>query len=448
MKFEQQTSALKLATVIAFAISACTEGIDENEDLSAVRGKNFEVWLIDQSNSNGTFGGRIHIYPGSELSRFNPSNVTASQVIDLGADAAALCLASTGANPVRPHMIFFNATASHAVIAFVASGHVLIMNADTRAPVSCLRMSVGTAGARQAHAAVPAPNDEYIVVANQNGKILERIDTNYATNTFTHVPAASLDLANCTTPNGVACQLAGVRPDNAPICPIVDSSSSYVFTTLRGGGMFVIDPRTVPMSIVAEYDSSTVHGNGCGGIEARGQMYVNSGGATAANLTEFDVYSFPLRGYAAGNAVNTPAPQVVFSDDNPGFDRDSHGIMAPKGGHKLWVLDRASNLVEVFDTHTNQRVNTIALSHPMSADPTPDLGHVLGTSKRMFLSLRGPNPLTGDPHVATGSTPGLGILQIDGNGEDGQLIAVLPIHNIDATGVERADGHGVRIREF
>jgi hypothetical protein len=66
----------------------------------------------------------------------------------------------------------------------------------------------------------------------------------------------------------------------------------------------------------------------------------------------------------------------------------------------------------------------------------------------MFISLRGPNPLTGDPHVATGSTPGLGIIQMDSTGEDGELISILPIHNIDATGVERADGHGVRVREF
>ncbi len=48
------------------------------------------------------------------------------------------------------------------------------------------------------------------------------------------------------------------------------------------------------MRIVAEYDKDAIHGNGCGGLEAAGKMYVNSGGGTMANLREFDVYAFPL----------------------------------------------------------------------------------------------------------------------------------------------------------
>jgi hypothetical protein len=150
-------------------------------------------------------------------------------------------------------------------------------------------------------------------VANQNGKRLDRIRTDYATNTF--VLDSSLDLANGLTPNGIPREFPG-RPDNAPIIIVPDATSSLAFVTLRGGGLFVVDPTTTPIKILAEYDTTTIHASGFGGIEANGRMYINSGaGAASTNPSEFDVYRFPLSGYAASNLPNTPAPVVVFSDD-------------------------------------------------------------------------------------------------------------------------------------
>ena len=40
-------------------------------------------------------------------------------------------------------------------------------------------------------------------------------------------------------------------------------ASRYVFVTLRGGGLFIVDAKATPMQIVAEYDIDTVHPNGC-----------------------------------------------------------------------------------------------------------------------------------------------------------------------------------------
>ena len=270
----------------------------------------------------------MYIYDGAKLAGLGAANVLLD-VIDLAGGTASLCMSATGANPVRPHMLFFNTEQTHAVLSFVASGHVVIFDAATRSPVSCIRTSVGAGGSRQAHAASPSPDSSYILVANQNGKLLERIDTTYSTNTFSLNAAATLDLVACVTPNGVACQLAGVRPDNAPICPIVDSSSNLGFVTLRGGGLFVVDPKATPMTIQGEYDMATVHPNGCGATQAAGRMFINSGGGTAANLAEFDVYAFPLSGYSAANPPNTPAPALIFSDDVG--DRDSHGSNGHQG---------------------------------------------------------------------------------------------------------------------
>lgn len=119
----------------------------------------YELWAIDQSNSPGlTYGGTLYIWRARDLEVPHRATAQAAERIDLGAEASALCLARTGANPVRPHMMAMNPDQTHAVIAFVATGHVLFMEAATRRPVACFRMSPGAGGARQAHMATPAPD--------------------------------------------------------------------------------------------------------------------------------------------------------------------------------------------------------------------------------------------------------------------------------------------------
>ncbi|MGK4006254.1 hypothetical protein WMF31_26785 [Sorangium sp. So ce1036] len=406
----------------------------------------FEVWAVDQSDTSGlSYGGTVHIYSGSSLTGKMGVGPVPAEVIDLGAQTSTLCLEQTGERPVRPHMVFFNAEHTHAVLSFVASGHVAIFDAAARAPVACLRTSAGVDGARQAHAAVPAPDGSYILVANQNGKRLERIATDYAAGTFAWEPAATLDLATCVTPSGDPCQFPQIRPDNAPICPIIDATGAHSFITLRGGGLLVVDAAATPMQIVGEYDAATVHGNGCGGVEAGGSMFINSGGATPANLDQFDVYRFPLTGYGPENPANTPAPEVVFADGSP--DRDAHGTALVKG-HAVWVLDRIQGVAEVFDVATSAHVNTVDLKGTYSSDPAPDLMDVSPSGHRIFVTLRGPTPLSGDPHASVGSTPGVGVIHVTQGGRSGKLKAIVPITNLDAGGVERADPHGIRVRRL
>ncbi|WP_434046645.1 MULTISPECIES: hypothetical protein [Sorangium] len=426
---------------------AASEAATESELGAATEEKSFEVWAIDQSNTNGlTYGGTVYIYNGQVLVGASGVNPAAAEVIDLGGETAALCFAQTGANPVRPHMLFFNAAHTHAVLSFVASGHVAIFDAETRAPVACLRSSPGADGARQAHAAVTAPDDSYILVANQNGKLLERIATDYAAGTFAWDQEATLDLTRCIAPSGDPCQFPHIRPDNAPICPIIDATGTYGFITLRGGGLFVVDPTATPIQIVGEYDATTVHGNGCGGVEAGGSMFIDSGGGTAANLDQFDLYRFPLTGYAATNAANTPPPEVVFTDASP--DRDAHGTLLTKHARSVWVLDRIRGVAEVFDVATNAHTGTVDLKGPYSSDPAPDLMDMSPSGNRIFVTLRGPTPLSGDPHASVGSTPGVGVIHVTAHGRSGKLKAITPITNKDGSGVERADPHAIRVRRL
>lgn len=407
--------------------------------------QSYEVWAIDQSNSSGlAYGGTVYIWNGLDLEKGHTGKPATPEKVDLAGAVATMCMDETGVNPVRPHMLAMSPAQGHAIISFVASGHVVFLDADTRQPLDCIRTSIGAGGARQVHFAIPSPDGTYVSVANQNGKLFERIDTDYATNTFVLNTAAGLDLANCTTPNGAPCEDVALRPDNAPICPVIDSTSRYSFVTLRGGGMFVVDSAATPMKIVAEYDKDTVHPNGCLGAEVAGKMYIDSGGGSGANLYEADLYAFPAAIFSADNPPNTPAPKVVFSEDVEGAD--THGATLTKHQKYLWVADRGRNFHFVVDTATDQVVNRIMLTPGPSSDPTPDLLATSPNGSHIFMSLRGPNPLTADPHVSTGSTPGVGVMKVLSGGKGGFFESIATVSNVDASGIERADVHALSIR--
>jgi hypothetical protein len=74
--------------------------------------------------------------------------------------------------------------------------------------------------------------------------------------------------------------------------------------------------------------------------------------------------------------------------------------------------------------------------------PTPQFPDAAPGGTLACVALRGPTPLSGDPHNATGSTPGLGILQVTEGGRNGRLLRIVRLTNVGADGVERADAHG------
>lgn len=441
-----------LAITLAIAISALVPNVALADDVG------HEVWLLDQSNtydSDGDTvldsGGRLYIYNGDSLSGKSAADAR-PEVIELGGAFADAIKQQTGAAPVRPHYIAFNASLSHAIISFVTSGHVVIMNAATRESV--FTVDVGT----QAHAAVPSPDESYILVANQNGKLLQRINTDYAAGSFTLNAGVELNLAMGTTPSGALKQDDGVtqievRPDNAPILALPDASSNLAFVTLRGGGLFVIKSRTSPMEIVAEYTKATIEPAGLLAIQHGDKLYFNSGGGGGSTLGFQSVlYSLPVGGFSTTPNLtpDSPAPTVVF-DHEAREVKDSHGLVLTKQGRYLWVADRAANLMVVVDTATDTVTNEISLVAPVSSDPAPDILGISPAGNRVYASLRGPNPLTGnnsEVNNAKGETPGVGIVRVQSGGRNGTLHAVARISNLDSGGVERADPHGLAVRSL
>jgi hypothetical protein len=384
----------------------------------------YEVWLTDQSDTGKESGGYLHIYDGAKLAA-DPASAKPLQTIDLSGAIGTFCEDATKKAVRRPHMLFFNANQDHLILSFL-SGHVLFMDAATKKPEACLLMG------KNAHAAWPTPNQKMAITANIADKKFIRIWTDYAARTYRFDPEK--DVLN------LAAFESGERPDTAPICPITESSSRYAFITLRGGGLLVVDVTATPLAVVATLDNNQVHPAGCGGIEAGGTMYINSGGGWPVAPLSYDVYALDI-----SNLPKSLSVKLVSQRDDQ--FADSHGMASV--GRYVWSADRAGNNVEIIDTLSNLSVGSIDLATSANADPAPDLMDVAPDGQHVFVTLRGPSPLTGndkDAHNAKGTIPGVGVIHVDAEGRVGHYKGQATVTNLKED-KETADPHGIAVRK-
>lgn len=299
------------------------------------------------------------------------------------------------------------------------------------------------------------------------------------------------------TPNGQHKQNALTRPNNAPICAVVAGDNRTALVTLAGGGMLVVDYTATPMRIVAEYDKTNISAAGCGGAESGGFIYVNSG-VYASNVASFALYRLPTNWPAAPlyYPVNFPKAKVVYQDPThgqtvapsnaiAGNNRDAHGFGLNGNRTYLHQFDRVKNNVEVFHTGTGQRSTywltttdgmapgvsnmstacgttqganydstnpTVRLADgaanavSVSNDPSPDLLDLSPHGNRFYVALRGPNPLT-ISHAASGSCPGLGVVELAPGGKSGVMTHVIPLTWLDNAGTTNiSDPHAAVVR--
>jgi hypothetical protein len=442
----------------------------------------YDIWMSDQGNTQeitetnprGLYGGKVRIYKSKDLEKKPPINNPL--VLDVATDLFPMAQQTTGDNVNRIHGIMPTPDDKYVTLNFVASGHLGIVNSQTKKAV-CLFRTTQTSTGRQNHMSLVTDDGSKILLANQSGKMLERVDI--AKNDkgkvigFQYNADASLDLVggtgrilaqpiavdvdpyddiSCTktglvsdgqstiTPNGIAKQAVNIRPNNTVICPILTENSQHAYATLGGGGMFVVDTNITPMEIVAEYDVNTFRAAGCGGHSANGSMFLSTG-TPAPNISEFSVYQL-TQDYPSApqfNLPNQPTPIAVWADsDNgktlAGNNRDAHGMVIVKDKY-LHQFDRVRNNVEVFKVGqkleyegsyslANSGVCKSTLNTMTDDDPTPDLADPDLKGKRIYVALRGTLPQT-IAHAAIGSCPGLGIIDLN-NKKTGQLTHVLP----------------------
>ncbi|GAB1540120.1 hypothetical protein NUACC21_27890 [Scytonema sp. NUACC21] len=476
----------------------------------------YEVWLSDQGNTqgitaatpNGEYGGKVRIYDSADLEQNPPVNNPL--VLDVVTDLFPNALATTGSHVNRIHGIIPTPDNKYMTLNFVASGHLGIVDGETKQAV-CLFRTTQTSTGRQNHMSTVSPDGTKIIIANQNGRMLERVDIQKnvvgEVTVFNYNADASLDMIggtgrvsaqpiavdinpndniNCTitgnvadgqpseTPNGKPKQSSGIRPTNTVICPIISDNSKHSYVTLGGGGMFVVDITTAPMKIVAEYDANVVRAAGCGGQSADGFMMLNTG-TSAPDVSEFTVYRFtqdyPLA--PSYNQPNQPLPIAVWTDsDNgkiiPGNNRDAHGMvivntLSSNNSKYLHQFDRIRNNVEVFKVNapwdnlyfrhegtyslTTSGACGTTLGTMHENDPTPDLADVSLASNKIYVALRGPHPQS-VAHAAEGSCPGLGIITLSPDKKSGKLTNVLPTMIVSGDSSKNlSDPHGAIVRK-
>lgn len=392
----------------------------------------YEVWALDQSDSSKDGGGTLYIYDGAALAADAKS--AKAEAVDLGDKFNEACKDAGGGYPKRPHMLFFTKDGKYALLSYVATGHVAFIDAASRSPIGCVSLG------KNAHAAWPTANGKMAIGANIAEKKLVRIWTNYAEKKFTITPERDVVALGALEP---------ILPDAAPICPVTENTSQFVFVTPRGGGLAVYDITATPMFLTGTIPPAAVRPAGCGGVQIGATMYLNSGGGWPNTPLNHDVYAFGV-----GALPQMTVPARIGGRDGG----DSHGMVGI-GGKYLWSGDRHLNLVDVYDTgNGNIKVGTITLAGDVSNDPAPDLMDASPDGSYVFVALRGPNPLTGDNkevHNAVGSTPGVGVIKVDGGGRSGKLVSIAPISRMaeekDKDGnmvkKEKADPHGIQVRK-
>ena len=310
---------------------------------------------ISAENPTGTFGGRILVYDGRDILIAQPGTYDEDHplfgptVIE-AADVFPYALSELGADVERLHGMLPHPSHRFMNANFFGPGVGLvgIIDAEGQCTLSgerfklcrpiqgspreaaklgkALFRTTGPEGAAPSnHMSFWTPDGTKLIVANLSAKLLERIDYDQAADTFTFNKAATLDLvggrdltamearADSTlpagrvsgayanfqtmhTPSGALKEGPG-RPNNVVVCPIPSSTSRHVYVTFGGGGLFVVDVTTEPMSIVAEYTNDVISGAGCGGAEGGGFMHLNAGvsaSAAGADDSVFVMYRLPL----------------------------------------------------------------------------------------------------------------------------------------------------------
>ena len=298
-------------------------------------------------------------------------------------------------------------------------GFVGVIDTRTREAIGLFRVTGTNVGGgtdvRSVHMSFWSADGASILVANLNGKVLERIDvTRDASGTITDLVfdrSASLgvgkgqqvttgatafggdnafgrpllgrvggDYAEADfgdlTPNGFCKEngcdgpdgALGGRPNNVIICPI-PSTGGNSYVTLGGGGLIVANTGTTPMSIVGEYGNQSINGAGCGGAQAGDTMWINAGvSASPAGATQsvFTMYTLDDGDYAdTANEQNTPAPVLILKDGtNTATGGNLTGSAADDSGQLPGTTTRrdAHGMVATLDeayVHTVDRLQNV-----------------------------------------------------------------------------------------
>ncbi len=387
-----------------------------------------EVWALDQGTDT------IYLYEPTDEGYLDGTDPFAhSATIDLNER-----LDDDG--PIVPHMIDFSSDYAYAAIACTAGARTLIFRTDDHELVAALETGAGS------HFAGFGPDDEYVHVDAIGEEAIVRVDVDLDDESFEIVDELSIH-------GDETVQDAGID-GGAPICHQYAHDGRSLHTLgphYDDGALVIVDHDT--FTVDRAYGTDALPTN-CGTVPhpTDERFYLTAGLPSDPDAGEDGVGDFYV--------YDTDSDEVLVDGEST-RGVDAHGFWFTPDGEELWVLNRETNDGVVVDPATDDVIEEIDAFGPETAsDPTerdaPDIMWATPDGAYMLVTLRGPAPLSGDPHAATGVTPGFSVLDT----ETKEIVTVVepdPIAAYDDASIEAAreedddappipDFHGIGVR--
>lgn len=288
-------------------------------------------------------------------------------------------------NGGRPHMVHFTSDYEYAAVAN-AAGPVIIRTAD-REIVAEPETGGGT------HFAGFSPDDEWLIVDVIGDNKIVRIDVD--------IDEESFEVADEIVPSD---EIDDIEDTQNPVCHSWDHSGRTIHTlgpAYGDGGVVIVDQDTFEIDVA--WPGEDLPAN-CGTIPHpdEDKFYLTAGAPSDPDEG--------VEGAGEYYVLDTAADEILVEGDTAGVD--AHGFWYTTDGEELWVLNRETNDGVIIDPDSDDVVDEIDAYGP-DEDDAPDILWGTPDGQHMIVTLRGDEPVTGDPHAATGVNPGFAVLDVE-----------------------------------
>ena len=389
-----------------------TETDDTDDENDEELERTYEVWAADQGRDV------IHLYEPAD----GEDGFEEVETIDIAADADG------APENFVPHMVDFTTDYEYAAIPCTAGGRVLVYRTEDRELVG--EIETGPAS----HFASFSPDNEYLTVDVIGEERIVKVDATLeaGNESFEEVDEIVTD----ETVEGLT------EEEGSPVCHQFDGNGRSIHTlgpSYHGGGLVIVDHDD--FSVDTAFPGEELPTN-CGTVPhpAEDKFYL-----TAGLPTPTDDDGEPIEGEeGVGDyyILDTEDGNNEVIDQGETGGIDAHGFWFTPDGEELWVLNRETNDGIILDPDTDEVIDEIDAYGPeQSADPSesdaPDIMWASPDGQYMFVTLRGPNPQSGDPHAATGINPGFAVFDIESRER---------VDTIIPSGEDDSDFHGIGVR--
>lgn len=304
---------------------------------------------------------------------------------------------------ITPHMISFSSDYAYAAVACTNAGQTLVFRTEDRKLVGHCPTGPGS------HFAGFTPDDEALQVdVIGEGKIV-RIDADLENDEFTiseeiHVKEAG----------PVADRIDEFELDEGELRPICHdyTGTGYSYHTfgpsVDHSGVAVVDWERFEITEVIAPEQ--VRAN-CGTIAhpEEDKFYLTAGAPSnhptggVGEWYVFDANEHRPIDPETGEVVEGEYTHEDVARDSGGYD--AHGFWFADG--ELWLVNRETSDGLVIDPETDE------VREEIETAKAPDIIWSSPDDEYMFATLRGPEPVSGDPHASEGETPGLGVQSVE-----------------------------------